>query len=317
MNLSGDDRSETELSSLSSNFDSLESADNYGNTEYLDVKDLVVNKAELKKINENLERVICKELNRQQNKLSVDKETLLKHTCGILKNHVQLPDNQVINIKNSKKVTLGNTVNIVENIILKNENGQVECNSKENGNSKNCFYMKRRQDWLAKKMSVDEFDHMKHPVRYVIICHTATNEFYTYMENVETMCVIQDFHISSMGWQDIGYNFCIGCDGNIYEGRGWDYCGSHTLGYNRCSIGISFIGCFLNHLPPATALKRCKELIDYGIKIGKIHLDYELIGQCQCRPFLSPGEKLFEEISTWKQFNPDIKNTDPCIYSTI
>ncbi len=39
---------------------------------------------------------------------------------------------------------------------------------------------------------------------------------------------------------DIGYNFLIGGDGNVYEGRGWDRQGSHTIGpepekfsYNR------------------------------------------------------------------------------------
>jgi hypothetical protein len=29
---------------------------------------------------------------------------------------------------------------------------------------------------------------------------------------------------------DIGYSFLIGGDGNVYEGRGWDRVGSHTIG---------------------------------------------------------------------------------------
>ncbi|XP_066151471.1 peptidoglycan recognition protein 1-like [Euwallacea fornicatus] len=316
MNSLENDMSGSKLSNLSSNFDNLEGTDDYENIEHLDVENFVVDRTELKKINGNLEQAIYKELNRQQNHLSVQKEVLLKQTCGVLKKHVQLQDNQIINIKNSKKVTLGNTVNIVENIILKDENGQVKYDSKKKRNNKNYFYINRRQNWLAKEMPTHEMNLMELPVRYVIICHTATSEFYTHVDNVEVMGLIQDFHVSSMGWLDIAYNYCIGSDGNIYEGRGWDYCGSHTLGYNNCSMGISFIGCFLDHLPPAIALKKCKELIDHGIKIGKIRPDYELIGHCQCRPFLSPGKKLFEEISTWKQFNPDIKNTDLCIYST-
>jgi N-acetylmuramoyl-L-alanine amidase len=36
---------------------------------------------------------------------------------------------------------------------------------------------------------------------------------------------------------DIGYNFLIGEDGNVYEGRGWDEVGDHTFGYNFASLG--------------------------------------------------------------------------------
>lgn len=45
-------------------------------------------------------------------------------------------------------------------------------------------------------------------------------------------------------WFDIGYNFVIGEDGNVYEGRGWDYVGAHAPGYNTQSIGICVIGDF-------------------------------------------------------------------------
>lgn len=39
-------------------------------------------------------------------------------------------------------------------------------------------------------------------------------------------------------------SFLIGNDGNVYEGAGWNKVGAHTLGYNRKSIGIAFIGDF-------------------------------------------------------------------------
>jgi N-acetylmuramoyl-L-alanine amidase len=40
-----------------------------------------------------------------------------------------------------------------------------------------------------------------------------------------------------IGWDDIGYNFLVGEDGNIYEGRGWTQTGAHCIGYNSKSIG--------------------------------------------------------------------------------
>jgi N-acetylmuramoyl-L-alanine amidase len=45
-------------------------------------------------------------------------------------------------------------------------------------------------------------------------------------------------------WDDIGYNFVVGEDGNVYEGRGWNAVDSHAVPYNRNSIGICIIGDF-------------------------------------------------------------------------
>ena len=39
------------------------------------------------------------------------------------------------------------------------------------------------------------------------------------------------------GWNDIGYTFLVGEDGNVYEGRGWDIVGAHCPWYNFRSIG--------------------------------------------------------------------------------
>jgi hypothetical protein len=35
-----------------------------------------------------------------------------------------------------------------------------------------------------------------------------------------------------LDWGDIGYNFLVGEDGNVYEGRGWTQVGAQTLNYN-------------------------------------------------------------------------------------
>ena len=39
------------------------------------------------------------------------------------------------------------------------------------------------------------------------------------------------------GKDDIKYNFLIDQDGVIYEGRGWDFVGQHTDGYDMKSLG--------------------------------------------------------------------------------
>lgn len=52
----------------------------------------------------------------------------------------------------------------------------------------------------------------------------------------------QNEHINNKKWSDIGYNFVVGEDGNVYEGRGWGKKGAHSIPFNSKSIGICIIG---------------------------------------------------------------------------
>ncbi|WP_395106600.1 N-acetylmuramoyl-L-alanine amidase [Actinomadura sp. SCN-SB] len=53
---------------------------------------------------------------------------------------------------------------------------------------------------------------------------------------------IQNFHMDSRGWSDIGYNFLVDTKGRIYEGRGWLVIGAHATGHNTSGIGVCMIG---------------------------------------------------------------------------
>ncbi|MFU0438499.1 peptidoglycan-binding protein [Streptomyces sp. BG2AG] len=58
----------------------------------------------------------------------------------------------------------------------------------------------------------------------------------------QTVRQIQNYHMDSNGWSDIGYNFLVDTAGRIHEGRGWNNEGAHTSGYNRSHIAVCFIG---------------------------------------------------------------------------
>lgn len=59
----------------------------------------------------------------------------------------------------------------------------------------------------------------------------------------QTPRAIQDYHMRSRGWSDIGYNFLVHSrTGTIYEGRGWRVIGAHCAGYNTANIGVCVIG---------------------------------------------------------------------------
>nr|XP_016942504.1 peptidoglycan-recognition protein LE [Drosophila suzukii] len=158
-----------------------------------------------------------------------------------------------------------------------------------------------RHSWLAQK-PMDDPQPLQLPVKYVVILHTATESSEKRAINVRLIRDIQCFHIESRGWNDIAYNFLIGCDGNIYEGRGWQTVGAHTLGYNKIALGISFVGCFMRELPTTDALNMCRNLLARGVEDGHISPDYRLVCHCQCNSTESPGRQLYEEIQTWPHF---------------
>lgn len=54
---------------------------------------------------------------------------------------------------------------------------------------------------------------------------------------------VEAYHVNTNGWIAIGYNYWIGFDGTIYEGRGLNL-GAHITGHNADTIGIGFQGNF-------------------------------------------------------------------------
>ncbi|XP_015124717.1 peptidoglycan-recognition protein SC2 [Diachasma alloeum] len=141
------------------------------------------------------------------------------------------------------------------------------------------------------------------PLPYVIISHTAFSPCTTKDQCSSNVRDIQNIHIAENKWDDIGYNFLVGGDGNIYEGRGWDMTGAHAIGYNSRSIGLSFIGTFNTVAPSDEQLRTAQLLLESGVKDGKLTSDYKLLGHRQVRETASPGDKLYEIIKTWPHWS--------------
>ncbi|MFA5854988.1 MAG: SpoIID/LytB domain-containing protein [Candidatus Gracilibacteria bacterium] len=81
-------------------------------------------------------------------------------------------------------------------------------------------------------------------VKKIIIHHTASSG--TISDPEATIRAIYYYHAVTRGWGDIGYNFIVGPDGKVYEGRagGDGVVGGHASGYNTGSVGISLLGNF-------------------------------------------------------------------------
>jgi len=101
-----------------------------------------------------------------------------------------------------------------------------------------------REDWNARSPKAQPA-RLPSPVPYAVIHHGGTKVYCTNQNScADIVRSYQNHHMDGEGWNDIGYNFVVGEDGNVYEGRGWDAVGLHALGYNGKSIGICIIGDF-------------------------------------------------------------------------
>jgi N-acetylmuramoyl-L-alanine amidase len=52
---------------------------------------------------------------------------------------------------------------------------------------------------------------------------------------------IRQWHLDR-GWSDIGYHYIIDLKGNLHEGRHVERQGAHVRGYNKESIGVTYVG---------------------------------------------------------------------------
>lgn len=158
-----------------------------------------------------------------------------------------------------------------------------------------------KNEWYGKQAKFERSQ--KHPVPFVVISHTVTEPCYTYTDCASQMRNMQDVYMSG-DFPDLGYSFVVGGDGNVYEARGWDVTNMHT-GYVRyCNIGISLIGDFIQDLPTKFQINATLELINLGVKLGKINENYKLVPMNETGggPTLSPGKKLYEIMQSWPHF---------------
>lgn len=108
--------------------------------------------------------------------------------------------------------------------------------------------------------------------------------------------------MESRGWDDISYNFLIGGDNYVYEGRGWNKIGSCTKGFNDDSICVTFIGTFTNYSPTDQQLEIAQQLLRFGVELNQLKTDYRLYGHRQLMATESPGVQLYNIIRTWEHW---------------
>lgn len=155
-----------------------------------------------------------------------------------------------------------------------------------------------RLKW-SRQVVNDECHNLQLPVNLIIISHTGLSNCSTYSECVQQCLIVLNMHTINNRWFDIGYNFLIGGDGSIYEGRGYYKEGSHTRLWNSKSLGIAFIGNFEEIEAPEKQITAALYLLNISVEMEFLNKDYKVLGALQLRPTPSPGKKLYEQIKKW------------------
>jgi hypothetical protein len=105
-----------------------------------------------------------------------------------------------------------------------------------------------REDWNARPPRA----HYRHSLAsHLALHHTATagpGAADTWQDCAAAVRAIQDYHMNTRGWIDIGYNYLVCQTGDIFQGRededdGRDVVGAHD-GYNDGSVGTAALGYF-------------------------------------------------------------------------
>ncbi|XP_055587934.1 peptidoglycan-recognition protein SC2-like [Uranotaenia lowii] len=141
------------------------------------------------------------------------------------------------------------------------------------------------------------------PAPWIVVHHTAGSTCNSQATCDTQMRNIQNFHMNTNGWADIGYNFCIG-HGIVYEGRGWSRQGAHAPGFNDRSLGLCFLGTFDTVLPVQASLNIAHQFISCAVSLGHVASNYWVIGHRQAIATSCPGNALFNNVRTWPRFNP-------------
>lgn len=104
-----------------------------------------------------------------------------------------------------------------------------------------------------------------------IVHHTVNSNAYRPGDSVSMMRGIWAYHVQSLGYCDIAYNFIIDNYGVPYEGRlgGIDQSvvGAHAIGANYGTTGVAMLGTFSSVLPSSGALGTLENVIRWKLKI--------------------------------------------------
>jgi hypothetical protein len=179
-----------------------------------------------------------------------------------------------------------------------------------------------RKEWGANE-SIRKGSPEFAPVKRIAVHHTdtANND----PNPAATVRAIYAFHVQGNGWNDIGYNFLIDQQGNVYEGRyarnyngaaptgeneaGQHVIGAHVSNNNTGSVGISLLGSFESVAPTNAQQAALEKMIawegdrhELDTTSSSVVMGHRDLGQSAC-----PGGVAWALLPKWRQNATAIK----------
>ncbi|XP_063221185.1 peptidoglycan-recognition protein SD-like [Bacillus rossius redtenbacheri] len=141
------------------------------------------------------------------------------------------------------------------------------------------------------------------PARYVVVAHTASAPCDCAAGCAQAVRRDQNYFMDQLRYADVGYNFLVGGDGRVYEGRGFRTQGAFARHFNNRSLGVAFIGDFEIIAPPRVQLDAARSFLRHAVDSEQLAADYKLVAHRQVANTSSPGEQLAAAIRLWPHWD--------------
>jgi hypothetical protein len=111
-------------------------------------------------------------------------------------------------------------------------------------------------------------------LKLAVVHHTVNSNGYSSGQAAALVRGIQAYHMGTLGYCDIAYNFLIARDGTIFEGRAGGVSkpviGAHAGGFNTASTGVALIGDYTGTQPPGSQWNALVNLLRWRLSAAGI-----------------------------------------------
>jgi N-acetylmuramoyl-L-alanine amidase len=123
------------------------------------------------------------------------------------------------------------------------------------------------------------------------------------------MTLVRSIQTQDESLDDIPYNFLIGGDGSVYEGRGFSYQGQHTHNlhateYNSIGICIAFMGNYASIAPSANQINILTDFIRTFVDRDDIDENHIIVAQDDLKYSKTRADSLNDAIKRLENFRP-------------
>jgi hypothetical protein len=166
------------------------------------------------------------------------------------------------------------------------------------------FTLILRSSWNAGELS-SLIKKLPRPSKRIIIAHSGESS--DHCDDTEDCArKVKTIQTRSTELLDIPFNFLIGGDGSVFEGRGF-YQGEHSSNsqgssFNDIGICVAFMGVYKSVKPSDIQMRALKSFVECFVEKGEIDGNFTIFSQQQLVQVKTDASALHEEIKKIEKF---------------